>query len=72
MALQAKAEFPDINFARSIMVGNKPSDMQFGRAAGMFTVFLATTNPDEPFPHPDVDARFPSLPEFAAALPFPG
>jgi phosphoglycolate phosphatase-like HAD superfamily hydrolase len=51
------------------MVGNKPSDMLFGRAAGMFTVFLATTNPDESFPHPDVDLRFNSLAEFAAALP---
>jgi histidinol-phosphate phosphatase family protein len=69
MAWQAKQDFPDIDFSRSIMVGNKPSDMLFGRAAGMFTVFLATTNPEEPFPHPDVDLRFSSLADFAAALP---
>jgi D-glycero-alpha-D-manno-heptose 1-phosphate guanylyltransferase len=68
MALQAKRDFPEINFQKSIMVGNKPSDMRFGRAAGMFTVFLATTNPDQPFPHPDIDLRFSSLAEFAAAL----
>ena len=68
MALQAKKDFPEIDFSKSIMVGNKPSDMRFGRAAGMFTVFLATTNPDQPFPHPDVDLRFASLADFAAAL----
>jgi D-glycero-alpha-D-manno-heptose 1-phosphate guanylyltransferase len=69
MAVLAKRDFPEIDFAKSIMVGNKPSDMRFGRVAGMFTVFLATTNPDVPFPHPDIDLRFPSLAEFAATLP---
>lgn len=68
MALLAKHDFPDIDFSKSIMVGNKPSDMRFGRAAGMFTVFLTTTNPDQPFPHPDIDLKFSSLAEFAAAL----
>lgn len=69
MAVQAKRDFPEIDFSKSIMVGNKPSDMRFGRAAGMYTVFLATTNPDEPFPHPNIDLRFNNLAEFAAALP---
>lgn len=68
MALQAKYDFPAIDFTKSIMVGNKPSDMRFGRAAGMFTVFLATTNPEQPFPHPDIDLRFSSLAEFAENL----
>jgi D-glycero-alpha-D-manno-heptose 1-phosphate guanylyltransferase len=68
MAVQAFRDFPDIKPARSIMVGNKPSDMQFGRAAGMYTVFVTTTNPHEPFPHPDVDLRFPNLLRFAEAL----
>ncbi|HYO21645.1 MAG TPA: HAD-IIIA family hydrolase, partial [Flavisolibacter sp.] len=45
MALQAKKDLPQIDFSRSVMVGNKLSDMQFGRAAGMHTVFVATTNP---------------------------
>jgi D-glycero-alpha-D-manno-heptose 1-phosphate guanylyltransferase len=67
MALQAKADYPDINLERSIMVGNKPSDMRFGRSAGMVTVFLATTNPEVPFPHPDIDFRFRSLAEFVTA-----
>ncbi len=68
MALQAIRDFPDIDFSKSIMVGNKPSDMRFGRAAGMFTVFVTTTNPDQPFPHTDIDLRFNSLLAFNRAL----
>jgi D-glycero-alpha-D-manno-heptose 1-phosphate guanylyltransferase len=68
MAIRAKQDFPDIDLKKSIMIGNKPSDMRFGRAAGMYTVFLTTTNPDQPFPHPDIDLRFSSLAAFAAAL----
>lgn len=68
MAQQAFSDFPDIDPQKCIMVGNKPSDMRFGRAAGVHTVFITSTNPDEPFPHPDVDARFPSLLAFAQAL----
>jgi histidinol-phosphate phosphatase family protein len=68
MALQAKSDFPAIDFDKSIMVGNKLSDMRFGRGAGMFTVFLATTNPETPFPHPDIDLRFDSLEHFASVL----
>ena len=68
MALQALNDFPDIDLSKSIMVGNKPSDMKFGRAAGMFTVFVKTTNPDQPLPHPDIDKAFASLYEFASAL----
>jgi D-glycero-alpha-D-manno-heptose 1-phosphate guanylyltransferase len=68
MALQAFQDFPDIDPSKSIMVGNKPSDMKFGRAAGIFTVFVRTTNPDQPFPHPDIDMVFPTLFDFASAL----
>lgn len=68
MAVDAVRDFSEIDLAQSIMVGNKPSDMRFGRAAGMFTVYLATTNPDQPFPHQDIDYRFPTLLDFAQAL----
>lgn len=68
MAHQAFNDFPDIDPNKCIMVGNKLSDMRFGRAAGINTVFIASTNPDEPYPHPDIDARFPSLIAFAEAL----
>jgi D-glycero-alpha-D-manno-heptose 1-phosphate guanylyltransferase len=68
MALQAFQDFSDIDPSKSIMVGNKPGDMKFGRAAGMFTIFVRTTNPEQPFPHPDIDMAFPSLFDFASAL----
>ena len=68
MAFQAKEKFPHINYAQSIMVGNRISDMQFGRNAGMNTVFLATTHPQTPFPNPNIDFRFNNLLEFANAL----
>jgi histidinol-phosphate phosphatase family protein len=68
MAFQAKAQFPQIQFNESIMVGNRTSDMHFGRNAGMHTVFLATTHPETPFPHESIDYRFDNLLAFANAL----
>jgi len=68
MALQAQKDFPDVDFAKSIMVGNKLSDMLFGRSAGMHTVFVATTNPETPYPHQDIDLRFDTLYHFASSL----
>ena len=65
MGLKAVQDFPDIDLSKTIMVGNTISDMQFGRNAGIYTVFAATTNPDVPFPHPDIDLRFDSLADFA-------
>ncbi len=68
MAFQAKSDFPDINLSKSILVGNKLSDMQMGKNAGMYTVFVATTNPETVFPHPNIDYRFDSLLDFVKAL----
>lgn len=65
MALQAKEDFPAIDFSKTIMVGNKLSDMQFGRNAGMRTTFIATTNPEVEFPNPLIDLRFKTLIDFA-------
>lgn len=68
MALQAKKDFPQINFSKSMMVGNKLSDMQFARNAGITSIFAATTNPDTAFPHPLIDLRVNDLFDFATAL----
>jgi D-glycero-alpha-D-manno-heptose 1-phosphate guanylyltransferase len=68
MAVKVAGDFPHVNFSKSIMVGNKPGDMRFGRAAGMFTVFVSTTNPGQPYPHLDIDLIYPDLPSFALAL----
>lgn len=68
MAFQAKASFPIINLSKSIMVGNRMSDMEFGRNAGMKTIYLATTHPEAPFPDTKIDDRFDHLFQFAQAL----
>ncbi|MCA6466820.1 MAG: HAD-IIIA family hydrolase [Chitinophagaceae bacterium] len=67
MAFQAREEFPDIDLAKSMVAGNRLSDMEFGRNAGMHTIFIATTHPEVPFPDERIDARFDSLFAFAAA-----
>jgi HAD superfamily hydrolase (TIGR01662 family) len=68
MAYQAKDKFPSIDFAKSIIVGNRMSDMEFGRNAGMHTVYLATTHPEAPFPDTKIDDRYDHLLQFAKAL----
>ena len=40
LAWQARRRFPDIDVARSVMVGDSPSDVDFARAAGMRAVFI--------------------------------
>lgn len=40
MALQAKRDYPEIDFFNSICVGDFISDMQFGTHLGMTTVFI--------------------------------
>ena len=68
MAFSAKKDFPEIDLNRSIIAGNKPSDMLFGKYADMYSVYIATTHPETPFPHPNIDLRFNSLSDFAKSL----
>ncbi len=68
MAFAAKKDFPGIDLQSSVMVGNNLSDMGFGKNAGMYTVYLRTTNPEQPLPHPLIDLSFNSLYDFAKAL----
>lgn len=46
MAFQAKADFPEIDFSKSIIVGDSISDMLFGKRLGMKTI-LIKSNPDQ-------------------------
>ncbi len=41
MAFQAKEDFSDIDFTQSVMVGDSISDMEFGKALGMYVVLVA-------------------------------
>ncbi len=67
-ALKAQLDWPEIDFSKSIMVGNTLSDMEFGRAAGMHTIFISSTIEAPPFPHKNIGLVFPSLAHFAAAV----
>ena len=48
------------------MVGDKESDMAFGKALGMITIFVSNTHTD--VKPPDSDAVYNSLWHFASAL----
>ncbi|TNE66198.1 MAG: HAD family hydrolase [Bacteroidetes bacterium] len=69
MAEQAKADFPDIDFARSWIVGDSASDMRLGQALGMKTVLIAGKFEEaEKLAALEVDHRFDSLLDFAIHL----
>ncbi len=40
MAMQAQSDFPEVDFEDSIMIGDMPSDIEFGNRLGMETVLL--------------------------------
>jgi D-glycero-D-manno-heptose 1,7-bisphosphate phosphatase len=68
MFFQAQAKFPNILPGKSLIVGNNISDMEFGRNAGIHTVFVKTTQPQIDIPHPAIDLAYNGLPGFAKAL----
>lgn len=45
MGLRAKLQFPDVDFSKSIMVGDSDSDIHFGIKLGMKTVRVKTVEP---------------------------
>lgn len=45
MALRAKADFPEVDFSDSIMVGDSISDLQFASNAGMDSIFITSETP---------------------------
>lgn len=67
MALDAQKHFPEIDFNRSIMVGNTSGDMEFGRNIGAFTVYIHTREDKVP-KEATIDARMDSLLDLAKAL----
>ncbi len=48
MALQAKNDFPEIDLTKSIMAGDTLSDLQFGKNAGMKTIYINTNDATMP------------------------
>lgn len=43
MPLQAKKDFPSIDFSKSVIVGDSRNDMEMGQRLGMATVFIGTS-----------------------------
>ncbi len=65
MGLQAREDFPQIDFHKSVMVGNSLSDMEFGKRLTMHTVFLTTKHEPYPMPHDLINEQFASLRDWA-------
>jgi len=65
MGLKARKDFPEIDFSRSLIIGNNISDMEFGKRLGMQTCFLHTTQPAIVLPDPRIDLQFGNLGEAA-------
>ena len=69
MGLQAKKDFPEIDFSKSIMIGNTLSDMKFGRNLKVAAnIFLPTTSKEVDLKDRDIDFVFKDLISVATAL----
>ncbi len=66
MALHAKKDFPQIEFSKSIMVGDSITDMIFAKNCGMYSVFISTKK--KRHSNHLVDYQFSSLIEFSNSL----
>jgi histidinol-phosphate phosphatase family protein len=61
MAHSAQKDFPEIDFAKSVMVGDSMSDMRFGRNAGMTTVCIGPSVETNATEAGLIDERYHSL-----------
>jgi len=68
MALEAKEEFPMIDFHKSVMVGDSDSDMEFGNRLDMYCVRIHNPNTYKGEKALRIDAAYESLLEFALAI----
>ncbi|MCD4697109.1 MAG: HAD-IIIA family hydrolase [Bacteroidales bacterium] len=68
MAKKAKIDFPDVDFQKSIMVGDSVSDMQFGKNAGMYTVYITNSASDAAEYQDIIDYVFHDLENFVKAI----
>lgn len=68
MAFRAKADYPEIDFSNSVMVGNSKSDIEFGNKLGMYTVLVGNKYKVGDDIYKIVNAHFANLYEFALSL----
>ena len=62
MAMQVQHDFPETDLARSVMVGDSLTDMQFARNARMRAVYITKKNPVPEAVRDITDLFFESLP----------
>jgi histidinol-phosphate phosphatase family protein len=65
MALQAKKDFPEIDFSRTIMAGDSMTDMEFGKNLKLTTVYIHQERHTDLYNNPLIDYIFTSLKEFS-------
>lgn len=68
MAWMAKSDFPEIDFKKSIMVGDSYSDMVFGKKLGMINVLISNIIELQPELRDLVHFQFSNLEKFSRAL----
>ena len=68
MAHKAKSDFPEIDFERSVMVGDSDSDIAFGNRLGMTTVFIEGKNEEKAPSVNEPNFSFESLLVFAEEI----
>lgn len=68
LARKARIDFPEIDFNKAIMAGDSITDMQFGKNAGMFTVFISKDNNLFSENYGLIDFVYPDLKSFASAI----
>jgi len=68
MAKRARDMFPEIDFTKSMVVGDKLGDMQLGRHIGALTVLIPSLHSENLHGHADIDYAFDSLFAFADRL----
>ena len=69
MGLKARKDFPEINFRRSLMVGDSVSDMIFGKRLKMLNVFISDDLVLARKNYRYIDFIYPDLISFAKDLP---
>lgn len=68
MAFRAQEKYPEIDFSKSVMVGDKSADMQWGRNIGALTVLIRSVRYKDTIVPSSVDITCDSLFEFTHLL----
>lgn len=68
MAWQAKQDFPEIDFSRSLMAGDSLSDMGFANNAGIKAVLIGDKYSPAEITSCEIYARYPNLLTFAREI----